>query len=167
MAGTASVRAPKRLDTSVVCPRGSALLGLGRVGGGAPSVLLSPWHKAVARDVQRGQWPCIAHTWARRARAFYACALRASITFIFLYPEQAEDAMARQSYWLTSMALPRFPKLRKDVTVDVVIIGGALPALPPLTYSKRRGARWPCWNATAVPAWTLVILPLQRHLSLT
>ena len=47
--------------------------------------------------------------------------------------------MARQSYWLTSASLPRFPKLRQDGAVDVVIIGGGITGITAAYLLKKAG----------------------------
>jgi glycine/D-amino acid oxidase-like deaminating enzyme/nitrite reductase/ring-hydroxylating ferredoxin subunit len=49
--------------------------------------------------------------------------------------------MNTTSYWIDSAALPRFPKLDRDLTVDVLIVGGGLMGLTTAYLLKKAGRK--------------------------
>ena len=45
----------------------------------------------------------------------------------------------RNSYWLDSVCLPEFPRLEKNLKVDVCIIGGGITGLSTAYYLTQNG----------------------------
>lgn len=45
----------------------------------------------------------------------------------------------RNSYWLDSVCLPKFPNLEKNLKVDVCIIGGGITGLSTAYYLTKNG----------------------------
>src|SRR2546423_8534706 len=49
------------------------------------------------------------------------------------------QALDTTSYWLDSTAMPRFPRLDRDLTVDVAIVGGGITGLTAAHLLTREG----------------------------
>ena len=67
--------------------------------------------------------------------------------------------MSMKSYWADGPKLPRFPRLEKNLKVDVVVVGGGITGVTAAYLLKKAGCRSPCLERDRCGAATPVTRP--------
>src|SRR5262245_36278794 len=55
--------------------------------------------------------------------------------------QRQEESMSEKSYWANRVTLPRFPRLDRDLSVDVAIVGGGITGVTALYLLAKEGCK--------------------------